>query len=100
MRRAQRSLLFITAALVFASTGVFAAPLQSIQVAGNKRIESDAILEKMSLKAGSEPTSEAVASDIRSIFSLGFFEDIRFERDGGRLVVRVRERPVVTEIAY
>lgn len=74
--------------------------IQKIQVAGNKRIEADAITEKMAIKTGSAPTREQVAADIHSIFDLGFFEDVRFEEDQGTLTVTVRERPVVTDITY
>lgn len=77
---------------------------EKVEVKGNSRIESDAILEKMALKPGDALESSAVAADIRSIFSLGYFEDVRFslDSDGGvsTLVVEVKERPVVTKITY
>lgn len=76
------------------------ATVSQIRIEGNRRIETDAILEKMSIKKGQALSSERVASDIRSIFSLGFFEDIRFFDENGVLVVKVKERPVVTEIVY
>ena len=91
--------VYFTIALTFSGT-LLAAPLSKIQVAGNKRIESDAILEKMTLKPGAEATRERVAADMRSVFSLGYFEDIRFEEEGGVLSVIVKERPVVSEIVY
>jgi len=90
---------YFTLVLAYSGT-LLAAPLSKIQVSGNRRIETDAILEKMSLKAGDEPTRERVAADIRSVFSLGYFEDLRFEEDAGVLRVVVRERPVVSEIVY
>jgi outer membrane protein insertion porin family len=74
--------------------------ISSVKVAGNRRIEGDAVLERMKIKAGSEAAPEQVAADIRAIFALGYFEDVRMELDAGLLTVRVRERPVVTEIVY
>ncbi|MEO5667056.1 MAG: POTRA domain-containing protein, partial [Bdellovibrionota bacterium] len=91
--------VYFTLAFAFSGT-LFAAPLSKIQVSGNHRIESDAILEKMSLKAGAEATRASVAADMRSIFSLGYFEDVRFEEEAGVLSVVVKERPVVSEIVY
>ena len=80
--------------------GAATGTIKKVVVSGNKRIEADAILEKMSLKVSSKINSEAVAADIRNIFSLGYFEDIRFSESGGVLSVVVRERPVVTEIVF
>ncbi|NCN95740.1 MAG: outer membrane protein assembly factor BamA, partial [Bdellovibrionales bacterium] len=92
--------MLVAFTVCFALPEAFAAPIQSITVSGNKRIEADAILEKMSLKVSSEPSPVAVAADIRNIFSLGYFEDIRISQDGGVLSVVVRERPVITEIVF
>lgn len=77
-----------------------AAPIDKVEVVGNHRIEADAIRERMKIKPGSDPSADTVASDIQSIFKLGYFEDVRVEREGATLFVTVRERPVVTEIKY
>ncbi len=82
------------------SPASWAMPITQIVVSGNKRIESDAILEKMSLKVSSEADPESVAADIRSIFSLGYFEDIKISEEAGVITVQVKERPVVTEITF
>jgi len=71
-----------------------------VLVEGNRRIEKDAILEKMKIKAGSEVAADAVRADILAIFAMGYFEDIRVESRGPDLVVTVRERPVVVDIEY
>ncbi len=93
--------LLITVALFFGTTSVFAASLVSkINIVGNRRIEPDAILEKMSIKPGSELSPESARADILKIFALGHFEDVRFEMEGDALIVSVKERPVITEIEY
>src|SRR5262245_20473527 len=74
--------------------------LSKIEVSGNRRIESDAILEKMTLKAGKQLSPEGVRADIQAIFAMGYFEDIRFELDGTVLAVKLRERPVINKIRY
>jgi outer membrane protein insertion porin family len=93
-------ILWLFIVFLVLSPAAWAQTLRSIRVEGNKRIETDAILEKMSLKIGDALTRARVASDIRNIFSLGFFEDIRFSEEQGVLTVTVKERPVVTEIVY
>lgn len=82
-------------------TAAVGLPVKKISVVGQNRIEAEAILEKMSLKEGLVATPEKVRSDIESVFSLGFFEDVRiYQNDGGEVTVRVRERPVVMTISY
>ncbi|MBS1984080.1 MAG: outer membrane protein assembly factor BamA [Bdellovibrionales bacterium] len=83
------------------ATSALALPIKTIVIEGNRRIEADAIREKMHLKVGNEASPEAVRADLSAIFGLGFFEDGRVEQDDdGTLHVIVRERPVVTEIKY
>jgi outer membrane protein insertion porin family len=96
----RRSILLCLALWAPLSQAAPAKAIEKIQVEGRRRIEEDAILEKMSLKPGMQATPEKVRADIKNIFSLGYFEDIRFEQDGGTLKVKVRERPVVVEIKY
>jgi len=74
--------------------------VENVFVEGNRRIEKDAILEKMTLRKGVTLSAEAVSKDLLAIFSLGFFEDIRIELDGNSLKVWVKERPVVTAIEF
>lgn len=84
----------------FLPAGLEGSTVSEVVIQGNKRIERDAIIEKMKLKKGSALTAVAVAQDIQAIFSLGFFEDLRFESDSGKLIVSVKERPVVVAIEY
>ena len=90
----------VVIAVLGGGASAFAAPLQKIEIAGNKRIEADAIREKMTLKEGSTLSRDAASQDILSIFSMGFFEDVRMDDDGGKLIVTVRERPVIAEVKF
>jgi outer membrane protein insertion porin family len=80
-----------------------AAPrVAEVLVRGNRRIESAAILARVSHKPG-EPVSRArLAEDVRQVYALGFFRDVQvFEEDGeqGRvLVFEVQENPVIRQV--
>ena len=74
--------------------------LTGVEVVGQRRIEKDAILEKIKLKSGVTLTGEGVRIDILSVFGMGFFEDVRFDLNGTVLQITVKERPVVTKIEY
>ncbi len=81
-----------------------AAVVDSVVVRGNERIESTAILGKMTLKPGDRLTEEAVSKQIRLIYDMGFFENVSVETDttpgGVNVVFVVKETPFVVEIIF
>src|SRR5262245_40674500 len=75
--------------------------IAEVRVRGNKRIETAAILARVTSKPG-EPWSRArVAQDVRGIYGLGFFRDVQvYEEeglDGHILIFEVAENPVVRQ---
>ncbi len=75
-----------------------------IQIRGNKKIETDAILSRLRTKVGAEVSRENISEDIRSIAKLRFFEGIEAEEEvapgGVRLIFNVVEKPTVSKIDY
>lgn len=76
----------------------------AIDVQGLKRIEKDAILQKIQTKPGSPVSAETLRQDIQSIFSLGYFDDIELDAvrsgDGVKLTFNVKERPAIAKIEF
>jgi outer membrane protein insertion porin family len=74
----------------------------SVAVKGNRRIEAATILQVVRIKAGDLLDQGQVDADIRAIFKLGHFRDVKAETekvDGGiTLNYQVLEKPVVREI--
>jgi outer membrane protein insertion porin family len=75
-----------------------------VRIEGNRRIESAAILNVVSIKAGDTLNEDKTDADIRAIYKLGHFQDIQVtteETDKGTvLVYRVLEKPVVRDIKF
>ena len=73
-----------------------------ILVKGNRRIETAAIMNVLKLKEGDQLDMEKVDSDIRAIYDLGRFRDVRAETEPGdaglTLTYRVKEKQIVREI--
>jgi outer membrane protein insertion porin family len=71
---------------------------------GNLRVESDAIFSALSLKKGEVPSAQAVAKDIKALFNLGYFSDIRFYKvesnNGLQIKIKVVEKPSITNIRF
>jgi outer membrane protein insertion porin family len=75
-----------------------------VLVVGNRRIETPAISNAIKLKAGDNFFEEKIDEDIKSIYRLGFFTDVKAERStsekGVVVTYRVTEKPVVREILF
>jgi outer membrane protein insertion porin family len=76
--------------------------VREIVISGNRRIEKDAILGQVKTKAGDVFSAPAISRDIKSIFGMGYFDDVTAEAEevaGGRKITfRLVEKPTVGEI--
>ena len=98
--------LFLASSICIASLSVsaFAVPIAEIKTTGLKRIERDAILEKIVSKTGKEFSLENTRTDIETLYGMGYFDDISISRDdsekGTILTYDFKERPVINEIVF
>lgn len=79
--------------------------IKDVSVSGNKRIETAAILSKVKSAEGGTLSEELVQEDIRSIFSLTFFESVDAEVEdlpggGINLTFVVKEKPIIAKIKF
>lgn len=78
--------------------------ISKISVQGNRKIETDAILQKIQSKVGQKLESEKVQDDVKAIFKLGYFYNIEVSKtnaaDGVQLLFQVTEKPSIVEIVY
>jgi outer membrane protein insertion porin family len=90
----------IAAAMLAAATGASAQSASEftvgdIRVEGLQRISEGTIFNYLPVNIGDRLDERHVQEAIRALFSTGFFSDIELRRDGGTLVVVVRERPSI-----
>ncbi len=73
-----------------------------VRVQGNQRIESDAILRVIKTQKGSVYRPEALSSDLRAVYAMGYFDDVRVEvqsnAEGKRIIFHVKEKPTIRYI--
>jgi outer membrane protein insertion porin family len=78
--------------------------VRDIVVEGNRRIQGPAILNRVQTKIGDALAPAALRDDVRSIFGLGFFDDVQVrteEFEGGvRVIFVVVERPLLREVTF
>jgi outer membrane protein insertion porin family len=82
----------------------YAAKVVKINVEGARRIEPDAILNKISTSVGDEYSPTMLDSDLRAIFDMGFFYDVQIDSKevfgGIELTLIVEEKPAVKEYEF
>jgi outer membrane protein insertion porin family len=90
------------ALFVGSATAMGGAPVVDIQIRGNRRIETGAILARIHTKIGEPLRAALLSSDVRQVFGTGFFRNVRVyleeAADGVILVFEIEESAVVREI--
>ncbi len=78
--------------------------MKRIEIRGNKRVDKDTIMFYIKLKKGEKYSSSKVNEDIKAIYGLGQFEDIKVEakdfNDGLKLIYIVKEIASIREISF
>jgi len=67
----------------------------NIRVEGLQRISEGTVYNYLPVNIGDRMDQRRLQEAIRALFGTGFFSDIELRRDGGTLVVVVRERPSI-----
>ncbi|MGE5663523.1 MAG: outer membrane protein assembly factor BamA [Deltaproteobacteria bacterium] len=78
-------------------------PVTAIDVQGANRVGADAIRRAMGTRVGADFDPERIREDVKAIFRMGYFSDVRFDAEeaggGYRLTVIVTEKPIVSAVA-
>jgi len=75
-----------------------------ISVEGLRRVEKEAILDKLKSKEGTPVDALLLTEDLRSVWNTEFFRDVRIEKerkdDGWHIYVVVVEKPSIKEVKF
>ena len=74
--------------------------VEDIRVEGLQRVALGAALTYIPIKIGDELNAFRVSQLIRSLYSSTHFEDIEVLRDGDTLIIKVSERPTISNIIF
>ncbi|MDC0603393.1 outer membrane protein assembly factor BamA [Aliiglaciecola sp.] len=91
-------LLWSSASLALAAQEQFV--VSDIKVEGLQRVAQGAALTYLPVKVGDTMNSFRTSQLIRSLYSSTHFENIEILRDGTTLVIRVKERPTISNIIF
>ncbi|MEE2662459.1 MAG: outer membrane protein assembly factor BamA [Pseudomonadota bacterium] len=74
--------------------------LREIRIEGAQRIEHETIKSYMGIDVGDTISDGALDKALKSLFGTGLFADVRMQRDGSVIVVRIVENPIVNQIVF
>ena len=74
--------------------------VDDIRAEGLQRISAGTLFNYLPIKVGDRVDDARSAEGLKALYATGFFDDVRFERDGDVLVVVVDERPAIAEISF
>ena len=74
--------------------------IEAIKVEGNQRIETGTILSYMLVRPGDPFDPDRLDRSLKTLYATGLFQDVRLNRDGDTLVVRLTENPLVNRVAF
>ncbi len=101
------SIFFVLAILLPSGTLAQGQPqilVKELAVEGNRRVQEAVILGRAQVKVGTPFVPARLAEDIRSIFALGYFDDVRLKVEdfegGVKVTFVVVERPFVRDIEF
>ena len=85
---------------IYAQTNI----VEDVKVQGNQRIEKDAILAIVRTKPGTALDYETLDKDLRDIYRMGYFSDVRIEVKPGKkgkiVIFIVKEKPIIAKIIF
>lgn len=78
--------------------------ISKIEILGLKKIEKEAVLQKISSAVGKNFDREQISKDIQTLFRMNFFVQVEVEKestsDGVVLIFNMVEKPTVSEIEF
>jgi len=95
--------LIILAVLLSVSTSVHAFErfiVSDIKLEGLERIADGTLLNYLPIHVGDPVDDQQAAYALRELYKTGFFKNVELARDGDVLVVRVKERPAISDVTF
>ncbi len=74
--------------------------VSEIKIEGLQRLPDGTLLNYLPIAVGDPIDDNQITYSISELYKTGFFANVKFFRDGDALVVRVKERPSISEVEF
>lgn len=71
-----------------------------IQIQGNERIDPETITSYLPIAVGDTVDPQKIDTALKALFRTDLFSDVKIELQGGDLIVKVVENPVINQIVF
>ncbi|NKB81479.1 MAG: outer membrane protein assembly factor BamA [Nitrospirales bacterium] len=107
-RLCKTTILFVLSLCLYGNGLIWGQPsdptIESLNVKGNQRIETTAIVSQLTIKLGDRITNAVIREQIQRIYDMGFFQDVDVRTEpmtgGVRVIFEVQEKPFAVEIIF
>ncbi|AWH90542.1 outer membrane protein assembly factor BamA [Buchnera aphidicola (Melanaphis sacchari)] len=72
--------------------------VENIQLEGLKNISRDEILKNISFKIGCQISKDDITDNIKLLFKMGRFEDIRIFYSNKTIIFKIKEKPIISKV--
>ncbi len=72
--------------------------VKKVEVRGLKKVEQEAVLEKIGLREGMQVDNYVLRKDIQKIYSMKYFDWVEAQQEGDNLIFVVKEKPIITKL--
>jgi outer membrane protein insertion porin family len=90
-------LLMSVCGAAFAQQGTV---VRQIRVDGTQRIDPETVQSYLLIKPGDVADADKLDRSLKALFATGLFADVVLHEEGGTLIVRVVENPIINRIAF
>ena len=84
----------------FLASPAAAQTVDSVQVEGNRRVETSTIRSYFKPGPGGRLDQGSIDDAMKALIETGLFQDVKINQAGGRIVVTVVENPVINRVAF
>ncbi|MCK5262660.1 MAG: outer membrane protein assembly factor BamA [Gammaproteobacteria bacterium] len=74
--------------------------VSDIRIEGLERLPDGTLLNYLPVQVGDPLDSKQIIFSIKELYKTGFFADVQLFRDGDALIVKVKERPSISEVNF
>ncbi|GHT88903.1 outer membrane protein assembly factor BamA [Alphaproteobacteria bacterium] len=93
-------LLFLSILIASASFEARSELISKIEFVGCQRVDPETISSYLLLKEGCEYDQDLVNEALKTLNSTGFFEEVKIDKNGSVLCVRIKEYPIINRISF
>jgi len=76
------------------------AAVNGVVIQGSQRVDRETILSYLQFKPSQAASAQQIDASIKALFETGLFSDVKIDRQGGNIVIKVVENPMINVVNF